>query len=294
MKRLFLFAVAAAGATLLTAACGQPQKQQEQNQEQSQEQQLQLTEVWETKDLPTPESVLYHAESDVLYVSLIDGEGATKDGKGGIAILNRDGSIKNQEWVTGMNAPKGMAIHDGLLYVADITAVVAIDLNTGETVHQVEFPDAVFLNDVTVDNNGTVYVSDTRTGTIYRMENNTPAVFLDNTPNANGLKIVDGTLYALVGPELWKIDSDKQSTVIAKGFELGGDGLEPVGSDGDFLVTCWGGLIYYVKADGSFEKLMDVQGEMNTADLGIHPETNTIYIPTFNSNSVKSFTLENK
>src|SRR5690606_41140688 len=66
----------------------------------------------------------------------LDGEGATKDGKGGIAILNRDGIIKNQEWVTGMNASKGMAIHDGLLYVADITAVVAIDLNTGETVHQ--------------------------------------------------------------------------------------------------------------------------------------------------------------
>lgn len=292
MKRLFLFAVTAAGATLLTAACGQRQQQQEQ--EQQQEQQLQLTEAWETKDLPTPESVLYHAESDVLYVSLIDGEGAVKDGKGGIAILNVDGSVKDQDWVTGMNAPKGMAIHEGVLYVADITAVVAINLSTGDVAQTVEFPDAVFLNDVAVDSDGTVYVSDTRTGTIYQMKNNEPTVFLDNAPNVNGLKVVDGNLYALVGPELWKIDADKQSTVITKGFELGGDGLEPVGNKGDFLVTCWGGLIYYVNADGSFEKLMDVQGEMNTADLGIHPESNTIYIPTFNSNSVKAFKLENK
>lgn len=286
MKRLLLFAATAVGATLLTTACDQRQQQQEQ--------QLQLTELWETENLPTPESVLYHAENDVLYVSLIDGDGAEKDGKGGVAILNLDGSVKDQNWVTGMNAPKGMAVHKDLLYVADITAVVVIDMSTGDVLHEIEFPDAVFLNDVTVDDDGIIYVSDTRTGTIYQMQDNKPTVFLDNAPNANGLKVVAGDLYALVGPELWKIDANKEHTVIAEGFELGGDGLEPVGDNGDFLVTCWGGLVYYVKADGSFEKLMDVQGEMNTADLGINPATNTIYIPTFNSNSVKAFKLENK
>jgi len=289
MKGLLLFAV---GTTLLTTACGQRQ-QQEQQQEQTelQEQQWQLTELWETKDLPVPESVLYHAENNVLYVSLIDGEGNVKDGKGGVAVLNLDGSVKDKDWVTGLNAPKGMAVYENLLYVADITAVVAIDLGTGDIVHKIEFPDAVFLNDVTVDDQGAVYVSDTRKGIIYQMKDNKPEVFLEEAPNANGLKVINGNLYALAGPELWKIEADKSHTVIAKDFELGGDGLEPVGDQGDFLVTCWGGLVYYVKADGSFEKLMDVQGEMNTADLGIHPETNTIYIPTFNSNSVKAFQL---
>ncbi|WP_239018663.1 SMP-30/gluconolactonase/LRE family protein [Sphingobacterium corticibacterium] len=292
MKRFFLFAVTAVGATLLTVACGQRQQQEQQDGQEEQELQWQLKEVWETKDLPTPESVLYHEGNDVLYVSLIDGDGAEKDGKGGVALLNLDGSVKDQNWVTGMNAPKGMAIHENLLYVADITAVAVIDLETGDVLHEIEFPDAVFLNDVTVNADGIVYVSDTRTGTIYQMQNNQPTVFLKDAPNANGLKVVDGNLYALIGPELWKIDADKNSTVITKGFELGGDGLEPVGDKGDFLVTCWGGLVYYVKADGSFEKLMDVQGEMNTADLGIHPGSNTIYIPTFNSNSVKAFKLE--
>src|SRR5690606_1876201 len=109
MKQLFLFAVTAVGATVLTTACGQRPQQQEQEQEQ-QEQSLQLTELWETKNLPTPESVLYHEVNNVLYVSLIDGDGAEKDGKGGVAILNLDGSVKDQNWVTGMNAPKGMAI----------------------------------------------------------------------------------------------------------------------------------------------------------------------------------------
>lgn len=273
MKRLLLFSLG----TVLSATAFSQHK---------------LTELWETKNLPVPESVLYHAENNALYVSLIDGEGSVKDNKGGVAVLNLDGSVKNQNWVTGLHAPKGMADYKGLLYVADITAVAVIDMASGEVIHTIEFPGAVFLNDVTVDPNGVVYVSDTRTGTIYQMKDNKPTVFLENAPNANGLKFIKEHLYALVGPELWKIGQNKNSTVLAKDFELGGDGLEPVGNNGDFLVTCWGGLVYYVKADGSVEKLMDVRGEMNTADLGIHPATNTIYIPTFNSNSVKAFKLE--
>lgn len=253
--------------------------------------QRQLAELWETKDLPTPESVLYSPSNNLLYVSLIDGETMGKDGKGGVAVLNMDGTVKTKDWVTGMDAPKGLAIYKDMLYVADITSVSVVDIITGNEVNKIEFPGAVMLNDVTVDDNGVVYVSDTRAGKIYQMRNNRPSVFLENTPSVNGLKYTNGHLHALVGPELWKIDGDGKSTIIAKGFELGGDGLEPL-KDGEFLVTCWGGLVYHVKADGTFDKLMDVRGQMNTADLGFHPETNTVYIPTFNNNSVKAYQLK--
>lgn len=272
MKRLLFIAL---GASLTSAAFGQRQ----------------LTELWETKDLPTPESVLFSPSNNVLYVSLIDGDAMGKDGKGGVAILNMDGSIKAKDWITGMDAPKGLALYDDILYVADITSVSKIDMVTGNEIDKIEFPGAVMLNDVTIDNNGVVYVSDTRAGKIYQMRNNKPEVYLENTPSVNGLKFTNGNLYALVGPELWKIDKNKKSTIVAKGFELGGDGLEPLGKN-EFLVTCWGGLVYHVKADGSFDKLMDVRGKMNTADLGFHPQTNTVYIPTFNNNSVKAFKLK--
>lgn len=252
--------------------------------------QLQLKPLWETKDLPTPESVLYSAKNDLLYVSLIDGDAMTKDGKGGVAILNLDGSIKMKDWITEMDAPKGLALYRDLLYVADVTSVWVVDVVTGNVVNQIEFPGAIMLNDVTIDDNGLVYVSDTRSGKIYQMRNNRPSVYLENTPSVNGLKFSSGHLYALVGPELWKIDSNKKITIVAKGFEQGGDGLEPIGNN-EFLVTCWGGLIYHVKADGTFDKLLDVRGEMNTADLGYHPQSNTIFIPTFNNNSVKAYKL---
>jgi len=254
--------------------------------------QKKLTQLWESKDqLPTPESVLYIPEQSALYVSLIDGDGSAKDGKGGVAILNMDGSLKDATWVQGLNAPKGLAAYDKLLYAADIDEVVVIDMVTGNVINQIKVPDAVFLNDVTVDNTGKVYVSDTRKGEIWLIHNNKATLFLKDVKDVNGLRFIDGSLYAMAGPELWKIDTNKNHTVVAKGLALGGDGLEPVG-DGSFLVTCWGGLIYHIKADGTVTELLDVRDTMKTADLGYNQKDRILYVPTFLNNSVVAYQLD--
>lgn len=253
--------------------------------------QQKLNQLWESKEqLPVPESVLYVPERNELFVSLIDGEGTAADGKGGIAILNLDGSMKNATWVEGLNAPKGMALYKDLLYVADINEVVVIDIITGNVINQIKIEGAIFLNDVTVDSFGKVFVSDTRQGKIHLIQNSKPSLYMSEVPNVNGLKIIDGSLYALAGPELWKINN-KQKTVIAKGLKLGGDGLEPVG-DGSFLVTCWGGLIYHITADGKISLLLDVEGKMNTADLGYNAKERILYVPTFLNNSVIAYRLD--
>ena len=251
-----------------------------------------IEKIWEAKDkLPTPESVLYDESTELLYVSLIDGGGAEVDGKGGVAILNKDGSLNNPTWVTGLNAPKGLAMHRGLLYIADITKVVIADVKTGNVVDEIEIEGSTFLNDVTVDNRGIVYISDTRDNKIYALRNGKVSLYLENVPSVNGLKFYNGKLLALAGKEFWEIDANKQVKIFTKGFEQGGDGLEPIGN-GEYIVTCWPGIIYHVKADGTFHKLLDVQGQMNTADLGYNAKDRTLYIPTFNSNSVIAYQLK--
>lgn len=246
--------------------------------------------IWESTNLPVPESVLYSPTDNKLYVSLIDGAGNIKDVKGGVAILNTDGSINNANWIEGLNAPKGLARFKKTLFVADITALVSIDIPSGKIINKLEIENAVFLNDVTVDDKGVVYVSDTRTNKIHRIRNGQSEVYLENVTNANGLKWINKKLYVLAGTELWKIDEKKKVSVIAKGFEKAGDGLEQL-KNGDFIVSCWAGLIYYVKANGEIKKLQDVQGQMNTADLGYNPKENVLYIPTFNHNSVIAYQL---
>src|SRR6476661_4309301 len=83
-----------------------------------------LQKLWETDTvLAIPESVLLDFQKNILYVSLIDGAPWAVDGKGEIAILNMDGKVLNNKWITGLNAPKGMGKWGNKLYVADVTEV---------------------------------------------------------------------------------------------------------------------------------------------------------------------------
>ena len=88
-----------------------------------------LEKVWQTTgDLKTPESVIYFQEKDVIYVANINCDPSAKDGNGFISVLNPVGSVKNLEWIKNLNAPKGMAIFKGKLYVADIDYDLKNDL----------------------------------------------------------------------------------------------------------------------------------------------------------------------
>src|ERR1044072_8326492 len=54
------------------------------------------TKLWATDStLAIPESVLYDAEANLLYASLIDGRSDSADGVGGIAKVGLDGKIIN-------------------------------------------------------------------------------------------------------------------------------------------------------------------------------------------------------
>ena len=254
--------------------------------------QVTLTKIWETTDLPVPESVLPAANGEILYVSLIDGDSGKADGKGGIAILGADGKIINQNWVTGLNAPKGMGIYKGKLYVADISEVVVIELKSGKITNKIPIEGTIFLNDIAIDAKGGVFVSDTRLGNVYKIENNKATLYLDKMTSANGLKVVGDDLYILSGPTLVKVDSNKIITTIAIDLASGGDGIELIDAK-TFLVSCWVGLIYEVKMDGMVTKLMDSRAEkINTADIGYNVSKKILYVPTFLKNSVVAYQLK--
>lgn len=199
-----------------------------------------LEKIWQTAaDIPVPESVLKSKKSQILYVSQIDGDASTADGKGAIGKLNTDGETINLNWVTNLNAPKGMGIYRDKMYVADLTDVVVININNGKIIKKIPVQGSKFLNDITINDKGIVYVSETRLNKVYCLKNDIPEVYLENIKSANGLKAIGTDLYILAGPELLKVDYKKNIIKIAEGFELGGDGIEPIGN-GDFLVSCWG------------------------------------------------------
>lgn len=250
--------------------------------------------LWQTADLPTPESVLFveNKKDPYLFVSLIDGEGAVADGKGGIAKLETDGSIIDKEWITGLNAPKGMVIVKNFLYVADITEVVVINIKNQKVVKKIPIEGAVFLNDVTANSSDVVFVSDTRTHKIYRIVKDKPELYLEGVTNANGLKAIGSNLIVGSGPELLLFGPDKKPLTLAKGFAQGIDGIEMV-DRGEFIVSCWPGLVYYVYSDGRIEVLIDSQAQkINTADIGFDQKTRTLFVPNFFKNTVTAYRVD--
>lgn len=253
-----------------------------------------LEQIWQTPDLPTPESVLYVVDNkeSYLFVSLIDGEGNAVDGKGGVAKLAIDGEVIDKEWITDLNAPKGMAIYQNRLYVADLTEVVVIDIKKQKLLKKIPVEGSVFLNDVTINSSGVVFVSDTRTNKVHRIDNDVASLYLENITTPNGLKAYGSNLIVGAGKELLLVGSDKKPLILANGFAQGIDGIEMT-ARGEFIVSCWPGLVYYVYGDGRIEVLIDSQEEkINTADIGFNPNTKQLFIPNFFKNTVTAYQLK--
>lgn len=237
-----------------------------------------------------PESALVDPGAKVLYVSNI-GPFDTQ-GTGFISKLDLDGRILKKEWVTGLTATKGLGLYKNELYAAENSSVAVIDIRSGKILKRVFIDGAQMLNDVTVDHAGIVYVSDSKTAKVHRIEKGKPSVYLENMNGVNGLLSVGSNLYVLASGKVYKVDSNKKQDLVADGLEGGLDGIEMVVPN-EFLVTGWGGTIYYVKSDGSKQILLDTRAEkINAADLGYDAKTQTLYIPQMMSNSLCAYKMK--
>ncbi|MGZ3814818.1 MAG: ATP-binding protein, partial [Mucilaginibacter sp.] len=221
----------------------------------------------------------------------INGGGWNADGVGGVGKINTNGKNFDSTWITGLNAPKGLGRYGNRIYVADISEVVVINIQKGKIEKKIPVTDATGLNDITVDSKGIVYVSDSKKGKIWRIENDIPSLYLDNINGANGLKAINGDLIFAEGKLLKKANTKKQISQIAE-VPQSMDGIEPVGN-GDFIVTAWIGYIFYVTADGNVETLLNSSGEkMNTADIGFDKTKKFLYVPTFNAKKIIAYHLK--
>jgi sugar lactone lactonase YvrE len=277
MKKIFLLVIASAFFTVASA-------------------QHQLVKLWSTDTiLKVPESVLFDGKNKVLYVANIDGkEPWGKDGKGSIGKVGLDGKIITVDWVSGLNAPKGMGLYKNKLYVADLTELVVIDINNGTFIERIAIEGSAGLNDVSTDENGTVYVTDSRARRVYEVKEGKASILLDSSKlkGPNGILKHKGSLYVLDAGGMHRMEKDGSLTKMAEGMEGGTDGIENVGGN-DYIVSTWGGVVYYVNADGTKQVLLDGREQkINSADIGYDAAKRIVYIPTFWRNSVVAYELK--
>lgn len=262
--------------------------------------------LWEVKDLEQPESVVQDPATGAIYVSNIAGAVMEKNGKGFIAKLRPDGTFIARQWIKGLNAPTGLALHDRTLYVADVDELVEINIASGEITNRYEAKGAIFLNDVAVGEDGTVYVSDTPMNTIWRLKDGSfePWLADDDLNGPNGLLVQGGKLIVasfgkLAGEGqkqelggILAIDLEDQSiSKLGDGEAIGNlDGLQVL-QPGIYLVTDWAaGGLYRVDAKGKAERLIKLN--KGSADLTYLPDKKTVLIPIMLNNSLVVYALD--
>jgi WD40 repeat protein len=255
-----------------------------------------LTEIWRTDEvLSTCESVLYDGNLDQLFVSCINGSPAEKNGKGFISVLKPDGTIKALDWVSGLNAPKGMAILDGKLYVADIDQLVVINIKKAKIVERIPVEGATFLNDVAVSPDGKVYFTDSDTGYIWIYSGGKLQKWItEGLKRPNGLYIEeDRVLLTSSGSQDLKIINRSTGEAKVVTTDIGaGDGVEFTGTKGFYITSSWSGEVFLISPDyNKFSLLKTSDQEINSADIGFNMKEQVVYVPTFFDNRVVAYKL---
>jgi glucose/arabinose dehydrogenase len=258
--------------------------------------------------LKMPESVCV-ANDGRIFVTAIGEFG--KDGDGRVMLIDKGKAV---EFAKGLDDPKGIVAWAGVLFVNDNKRVIRIDNkgNTSVYVDEKAFPNPPqFLNDICVDERGTLYVSDSgdlkgNGGCIYRISSapKFPFKFKDKdqgkgkpaavtiTTVTDGAKnpqiktpnglVMDGLNHLLMldftSGDLLRIRvSDGEATKIADGFD-GGDGLA-WDHFGRLFISSWkSGKVWGIPRPGQ-KPVLIASGFDSAADCCLDPSGKNILIP---------------
>lgn len=266
------------------------------------------TKTWTLGGFAHPESVELDIPHGVLYVSNLNGGPLDKDGNGYISIVSKDGKLIQQNWVTGLNAPKGMVIDGFKLFVSDIDQLVEIDTRTGKVTAKYDAAGAKFLNDTAVDADGNVYVSDIAKSTIWQLKDGKMSLWYDKPgfQNPNGLRVIKGDKLLVAGfgtgmhddgamdtkGNLLVIDlKTKELSNLGDGRGIGAlDGLERNGRNGFYATDFNAGALYNVNPDGSFETVLDLAA--GSADMDQFNNGHTVVIPQMLENEISGYSVK--
>lgn len=247
-----------------------------------------LEKSWVAEGFASPEGVAL-ANDGAYFISNVVGEGRDKDGQGWIARVAPNGEIIEERFAEGLDAPKGMALLDGELYVTDIDQIRVIDALSGAINVTLPVEGAGFLNDATVWN-GKVYVSDSANARIYVLTGTQVDVWLEDEKlgGVNGL-LGDGErmlVSTMTNGYLLSADAEGNLTQVALGMaSADGIGIVP----GGYLVSSWPGQIWFVDENGNVTELVNTLGtDVTQNDLTVFGGT-TVIVPNWRANTVTAW-----
>ncbi len=263
--------------------------------------------VWVTSGLKMPESVEYDRVRDQFYVSNINGGVMEQDGNGSIGLLDARGKLISVDWVTGLHSPKGLALHNNKLYVADVKQLVVINVDSGKLVARYAADDSMVLNGITISKTGTVFISDWPGNRIYTLDDGELKVWLENVElnSPNGLWVDNESLYVASWGAKPKQDfttetsgNIKQISLKTKNIRtlpqenrwINMDGIYPYSKNKWIISDFIKGEILLLDGRGRVEK--SVTSKYGSADFYYIREKNLLIVPLMMDNKVVAYTFE--
>ncbi|MGD8778423.1 MAG: hypothetical protein PVH88_05625 [Ignavibacteria bacterium] len=117
--------------------------------------------VYSQQFFNNPESAAFHSESSSYFVSNFSGGN----------IIEIDSSGMKSIFKEGISKPCGMVICDSILYVVENPKKVSgFKIDSGAPVLEIQINEALFLNDITFDDSGSLYVTDSGLKAVYQID----------------------------------------------------------------------------------------------------------------------------
>lgn len=247
-----------------------------------------MIEKWETEEVfKVPESVIYDREEDVLYVTNFDQLTRNTSGREQyISRISSGGEVIDLVFIDSLDNPLGMKLHKRQLYIVEKNGIAIADLKSAKVIRRINIPGCQFPNDVEVDDQGRIYVSDSRKNVVWRIIDGEAEVWLEEgrVLDPNTMRIINQQLY--VGnsgfQQLNAYALDTRDMEVIADFGPGFiDGIRSL-PDNELLVSLWDGKLYHVSRDGKVENLLDLKNSgIYIADFEYVHENKTLYIPGF-------------
>ncbi len=249
-----------------------------------------ISKKWELKDeFSTAESVIYDEKNDVLYVSSFDQTKKYGQGKQFISKISPTGKMLELKWIDELNQPLGMFIYKEKLYISERKNIVEVDIKAGRIIKRIPMPESMFINDLSIDKKGDIYVSDSRKNAIFKISNGKVEEWLsgEEVKDPNGL-FVNGDKLIFGNSGDSKVKSadlkTKEIKTIANFSKGIIDGIK-ADEKGNHIVSIWQGAIYRITQKGKVTKLYE-NNNSKCADFEYIAKKKLLLIPTFENNSI--------
>lgn len=256
-------------------------------------------------DFSAPESVAVDEETGSYFVSNINGSPSERDANGFISKISPDGLVTVLKFVEPkgngfeLHAPKGLAVLKGVLYAVDIDGVKSFNAETGAFVRFYDFAPVApaFLNDIAVNRDGKLFVSDMLANRIYRFDPNSPETSVEVYKESPMLGQPNGLLFnrqtkglMVVSWEtgrLMEIDPNGHIKFLRK--ELGNlDGITADAHGNLYISNYVKGEIYVIPRWGRGSLSLFQSGLETPADISYDDSRSELLVPLMNQNRVTS------